>query len=500
MEEFDVKKLEKTTLNGGEKYKDGQGFSAKDLNSIIGGILHNNENGGGAGGSVETDKTLSISGACADAKVTGDEIAKIRKSFFLNGIDKYESTAGTVFNDTLSINEKIYNVVDNSKAILKKISGRTVTYGSEQVSTEITKIRTKFGNLIRYPYYTPSKTQYGVTFTNNGDGSITVSGRKEDNAGSPAFAIAYNYKIPKGNYFLSGLGRQGGKTSVYLKLQVYNIDGKFLRTYYDYGNGTEVVINENEKIYLYITFHSSYTEAFETFTVSPKLINKDAVELFEDEIVLPEKVTLGDNEELFVVKNAENDLYTMKIVSGGQNERILSETLTVDDVSFTRKNGAIFELLGSPYNYYARPDVYFEVTAEGEAKRLHKHELLLNWHLDNGSMEGDPLNLTVYNYSSKPITSQNELSENMIYERLLTNKLVQIVWHIIEIARNKKEDVPDSISFVLGPNHYDEPNPSCIAGDNAFTICSPEYFEQHYSEERYSLGTIIGDIITEIKE
>ena len=344
---------------------------------------------------VVIDKTFSVSGAAADAKVTGDEIAKIRNSVFLNGIDEYLNTAGTIFNDTLSINEKIYNIVDNSKAILKKISGRTYAYGGGQVSTEITKIRTKFGNLIRYPYYTPTKTQNGVTFTNNGDGTITVSGQKEEGTASPVFTIAHNYKIPKGTYFLSGLGRQGGIGSVYLRLQVYPIDGA-VRTYYDYGNGKEVVINDGEKIYLYIIFANSYNEAFETFTVSPKLINKDAVELFEDEIVLPEKVTLGDNEELFVVKNAENDLYTMKIVSGGQNERILSETLTVDDVSFTRKNDAIFELLGSPYNYYARPDVYFEVTCEDmkeSGQKLYNHLAQISYMYDEETIKNFFVNM-----------------------------------------------------------------------------------------------------------
>lgn len=71
-------------------------------------------------------------------------------------------------------------------------------------------------NLIPYPYYLDTRTINGVTFTDNGDGTITVNGT---NTGSSTaeFLIAassQNIIIPSGSYLLSGC--TGGSATTYL--------------------------------------------------------------------------------------------------------------------------------------------------------------------------------------------------------------------------------------------------------------------------------------------
>lgn len=71
-------------------------------------------------------------------------------------------------------------------------------------------------NLIPYPYCQTTRTVSGVTFTDNGDGTITVNGT---NTGSSTAefvmtATAQNIVIPAGSYFISGC--TGGSSTTYL--------------------------------------------------------------------------------------------------------------------------------------------------------------------------------------------------------------------------------------------------------------------------------------------
>lgn len=71
-------------------------------------------------------------------------------------------------------------------------------------------------NLIPYPYYQTTRTVDGVTFTDNGDGTITVNGT---NTGSSTVefvmtASSQNIIIPSGSYLLSGC--TGGSLTTYL--------------------------------------------------------------------------------------------------------------------------------------------------------------------------------------------------------------------------------------------------------------------------------------------
>ena len=55
-------------------------------------------------------------------------------------------------------------------------------------------------NLLEYPYASPAKTENGITFTDNGDGSIIVNGTATDNA---SFYTSFPLVLPIGEYTVS---------------------------------------------------------------------------------------------------------------------------------------------------------------------------------------------------------------------------------------------------------------------------------------------------------
>lgn len=86
-------------------------------------------------------------------------------------------------------------------------------------------------NLIPYPYADTTKTMNGVTFTDNGDGSITIKGKKEDTSKSSYFILSRGIDFGATSF---GDGSDWSKTSytngIYTigKGMYYNSNGKVL--------------------------------------------------------------------------------------------------------------------------------------------------------------------------------------------------------------------------------------------------------------------------------
>lgn len=90
-------------------------------------------------------------------------------------------------------------------------------------------------NRIPYPYHDTTKTEHGITFTDNGDGSITVNGTATSNA---TYFIKFRniFTVEKGIYTLSGCPTGGNKSSYFLGIDVYN-DETWLKNFSDNGEG-----------------------------------------------------------------------------------------------------------------------------------------------------------------------------------------------------------------------------------------------------------------------
>ncbi len=91
-------------------------------------------------------------------------------------------------------------------------------------------------NLIPYPYKDTTKTLNGITFTDNGDGTITANGTATEEA-----VFYFNtMNLSVGTYFLSGCPVGGSHTSYRMQLA----DNTWETWFIDLGNGTEVTLDK----------------------------------------------------------------------------------------------------------------------------------------------------------------------------------------------------------------------------------------------------------------
>lgn len=165
---------------------------------------------------------------------------------------------------TTSDTGKAIAINDGSESALKGLTayGESTQDGTpapdspvEIVSVENPVISVYGKNLIPYPYINTTQTINGITFTDNGDGSITVNGTATANA---YFVLTALNLYPKGIYYLSG-GASGGGTSSYA-LVVRNREGAsytFLK--YDYGSGVKIELSEDDTLMFEIRVYSGTT-------------------------------------------------------------------------------------------------------------------------------------------------------------------------------------------------------------------------------------------------
>ncbi|MBR4072985.1 MAG: hypothetical protein IKK24_03480 [Clostridia bacterium] len=94
-------------------------------------------------------------------------------------------------------------------------------------------------NLIPYPYKETTKTTNGITFNDNGDGTITVNGTA---TGTAIFSIVDNFVLPAGTRVtLSGCPQGGSQSSYFLYYYSISVGGRT-----DVGNGlTYKSVGEN---------------------------------------------------------------------------------------------------------------------------------------------------------------------------------------------------------------------------------------------------------------
>lgn len=121
-------------------------------------------------------------------------------------------------------------------------------------------------NLIPYPYRETTKTVNGITFTDNGDGTVTVDGTA---TGSAIFNVAYDAAglVRNGIYFLSGCPNNIKGISLQPK-----VDGVWNPKYYDNGNGKIVTVQ---------SFITSISIQVNPNTVCDNLVFKPQLELGE---------------------------------------------------------------------------------------------------------------------------------------------------------------------------------------------------------------------------
>lgn len=170
----------------------------------------------------------------------GEDIANKVKSISSRSTDVQYPSAKAV-NDVVSA-QKTDMVQNYANALKGKVSGNNAIRidDSSPVEHEM-NVRVSSKNVIPYPYAQTTKTEKGITFTDNGDGTITVNGTA---TGDTSFTLLGSpISLSEGSYVLSGTPN-GSLTTYYI--QAY-IDGKYGKA--DYAGQTAIYnANKGQKL------------------------------------------------------------------------------------------------------------------------------------------------------------------------------------------------------------------------------------------------------------
>lgn len=109
---------------------------------------------------------------------------------------------------------------------------------------------TKSKNLLSYPYQDTTKTAYGITWTDVGDGTIKTSG-KRNGSSTPTFNVkgtSTHFTLPPDDYILTGCPAGGGSSTYRITLQKYE-NGTSTTLGYDIGSGYEFTVTSSTTEY-----------------------------------------------------------------------------------------------------------------------------------------------------------------------------------------------------------------------------------------------------------
>lgn len=157
-----------------------------------------------------------------------------------------------------------YHYEDNTDGIINNpatpvLRGYKI-YGNSEQYTHVSR------NLISYPYYETTKTINGITFTDNGDGTITANGTL---TGTQAdFFLTTGTELNTSDtYFLSG----SPENSIGLIYGQQYIDGKWSGDVADRGNGTKMTIGKSAKVRIWIRIYGEAGAVCDNLIFKPQL-------------------------------------------------------------------------------------------------------------------------------------------------------------------------------------------------------------------------------------
>ncbi len=135
-----------------------------------------------------------------------------------------------------------------ANAITDNISGSGVAIRDISPVEHILKVKARRKNLIPYPFSNSTTTQSGITFTDNGDGTITANGIPTENV--IYYFINKSFVLPKGKYTFSGSPSGSAYETHYLGIAA-SVDGVNLEKGV-YESGLTIEIDTVRAIYLVI--------------------------------------------------------------------------------------------------------------------------------------------------------------------------------------------------------------------------------------------------------
>ncbi len=109
--------------------------------------------------------------------------------------------------------------------------GEAVTEYCKYTAPENLSIKKYGRNLLPYPFNETTKTENGITFTDNGDGTVTVNGTATANA---TFVLSAGAELPQASYSFTGCPTGGSRNNYFSEINIKNQSSLS-----DYGSGAQ---------------------------------------------------------------------------------------------------------------------------------------------------------------------------------------------------------------------------------------------------------------------
>lgn len=222
------------------------------------------------------------------------------------------ATAEEVKNEALDASNHIKNSYAN--AIKGNASGDIVRVDDVSPVEHDVKCWVHGKNLIPYPYDHTTRTTAGITFTDNGDGTITASGTATAQAFFNVKAAASAITLPPGTYTFSGTP-SGGTGNTYYMYIVDQDQGSFK----DYGSTKTFTITEERTYRIFIFINTGVTVTNLTFA---PMIETGSIHAEYEPWLDPSNITVGVNGQNLLnidamcndfLTKSDNGLYTFKM-------------------------------------------------------------------------------------------------------------------------------------------------------------------------------------------
>ena len=210
-----------------------------------------------------------------------------------------------------------------STSIKRTVSGEVVTANDISDMSHNLKIYAKSKNLIPYPYAETTKTVSGVTFTDNGDGTVSINGTATDNIIYPLMTQSTAITLKKGKYRLSG----GIDNDCWLQGKLVEMD---LFEIEDIGNGDEFSVEDPVNFRLNIRITSG--ASIENAVIKPLLEFNDFTGVYTEYL---------------------SDISRVNIVTFGKNllkYPYYESTKIIDGITFTDNGDGTITLNGTASN------------------------------------------------------------------------------------------------------------------------------------------------------
>lgn len=273
----------------------------------------------------------------------------------IDKIDKSEVVNNYVAKTDLTNTLKDYTTNDTLSETLKDYTKKSDVYPTNTISDYPIHITdhlvnekykslkiwgTNNKNLIAYPFQNTTKAENGITFTDNGDGTITANGTATQDTRFYLFDnILCNYEKIK--YFFKVLTQSGlNSDSSYNNLAVFVVKkgNDVVKQYVDTGNGATVDLTDKhfDRMSCFIRVYPNQT--LNNVTFKPQLeIGTQATEFVKGEKLLGEQ-SLTSGKWYIPLRNTGKNLLTKPITFA---------TATKDGITFTNNNDGTYSVSGT---------------------------------------------------------------------------------------------------------------------------------------------------------